>query len=51
MLLMGHMMFDCDTFAWKAEEYPVKVQAFLCNTERMFGTKEGEFRDFMEMFQ
>ncbi|MFT4146986.1 MAG: TetR/AcrR family transcriptional regulator [Mobilitalea sp.] len=51
VLLMGHMMFDCDTFGWKAEDYPRKVQAFLCNAERMFGTKEGEFQGFMEMFQ
>jgi AcrR family transcriptional regulator len=51
ILLMGHMMFDCDTFMWKAEEYPVKVKAFLCNAERMFGAKEGEFQGFMEMFQ
>ncbi len=50
MLLMGHMMFECDTFMWKAEEYQVKVQAFLCNAERMFGAKEGEFQGFMEMF-
>jgi AcrR family transcriptional regulator len=51
MLLMGHMMFDCDTFAWKPEEYPVKIRAFLCNAERIFGTKEGEFQSFMEMFR
>ena len=51
LLLMGHMMFDCDTFMWKAEEYPVKIQAFLCNAERMFGAKEGEFQGFMEMFK
>ncbi|WP_342757423.1 TetR/AcrR family transcriptional regulator [Kineothrix sedimenti] len=51
LLLMGHMMFDCDTFLWKAEEYPVKVKAFLCNAERMFGAKEGEFQEFMEMFE
>ena len=51
MLLMGHMMFECDTFMWKAEEYQVKVQAFLCNAERMFGAKEGEFQGFMELFQ
>ncbi len=50
MLLMGHMMFDCDTFGWKSEEYPIKVQAFLCNAERMFGTKEGELKCFMEMW-
>lgn len=51
MLLMGHMMFDCDTFEWKSDEVPVKVQAFLYNAERMFGAKEGEFQGFMEMFQ
>jgi hypothetical protein len=51
VLLLGHMMFECDTFMWKPEEYPVKVQAFLCNAERMFGTKKGEFQGFMEMFQ
>ena len=51
ILLMGHMMFDCDTFMWAAEEYPVKIQAFLCNAERMFGAKEGEFQALMEMFQ
>lgn len=50
ILLMGHMMFDCDTFQWSEEEYPQKIQAFLCNTERMFGTKSGEFQSFMEMF-
>ncbi len=51
LLLMGHMMFDCDTFEWKSEEYPVKVRAFLCNAERILGTKEGEFQVFMEMFK
>lgn len=51
MLLMGHMMFDCNTFMWKAEEFPVKIQAYLCNAERIFGTKEGEFQSFIEMFQ
>ncbi|MDF2845500.1 MAG: Transcriptional regulator, TetR family [Herbinix sp.] len=51
ILLMGHMMFDCDTYEWIAEDYPRKVQAFLCNAERIFGTKEGEFQVFMEMFQ
>jgi Transcriptional regulator len=50
ILLMGHMMFDCETFEWAAEEYPVKIQAFLCNTERILGTKEGEFSGFIEMF-
>lgn len=50
ILLLGHMMFDCDTFEWKPEEYLLKVKAFLCNAERILGTKEGEFKGFMEMF-
>lgn len=51
MLLMGHMMFDSNIFMWKAEEFPVKIQAYLCNAERIFGTKEGEFQAFMKMFK
>lgn len=51
MLLLGHMMFDCNIFMWKEEEFPVKIQAYLCNAERIFGTKEGEFQAFMKMFK
>jgi AcrR family transcriptional regulator len=50
ILLLGHMMFDCDTFEWKMEEYPQKIQAFLCHAERMLGTKEGELSGFLQMF-
>ncbi len=50
ILLLGYMMFDCDVFAWKMEDYPKKVQAFLCNAERMLGTKEGELKEFIQMF-
>lgn len=50
ILLLGHMMFDCDVFEWKMEDYPRKVQAFLCNAERMLGTKEGELKVFLQMF-
>jgi len=50
ILLLGHMMFDCDVFEWEMEEYPKKIQAFLCNAERMLGTKEGELKEFMQMF-
>ncbi len=50
ILLMEHMMFDCDTFDWKEEEYPIKAQAFLYNVERILGTKKGEFQVFMDMF-
>lgn len=49
-LLLGHMMFDCDVFEWKMEDYPRKIQAFLCNAERMLGTKEGELKEFIRMF-
>lgn len=51
ILLLGHMLFDCDTFDWKPEEYPIKVQAFLCNMERMLGTKDGELQSLMQMFE
>ena len=50
ILLLGHMMFDCDVFQWKMEDYPRKIQAFLCNVERMLGTKEGELKEFIQMF-
>lgn len=50
ILLLGHMMFDCDVFEWKREDYPRKIQAFLCNAERMLGTKEGELKEFIQMF-
>lgn len=50
ILLLGHMMFDCDVFKWKMEDYPRKIQAFLCNAERMLGTKEGELKEFIRMF-
>lgn len=50
ILLMGHMMFDCDVFDWKTEEYPKKIQAFLCHAERMLGTKEGELNSLLQMF-
>ncbi len=50
ILLLGHMMFDCDTFQWKQEEYPRKVQAFLANSEKMLGTKEGELQSLIQMF-
>lgn len=50
ILLLGHMMFDCDVFEWKMEDYPRKIQAFLCNAERMLGTKEGELKVLLQMF-
>ena len=50
ILLLGHMMFDCDVFEWKMEDYPRKIQAFLCNAEKMLGTKEGELQELLRMF-
>jgi len=50
ILLLGHMMFDCDIFEWEMQAYPKKIQAFLCNAERMLGTKEGELEEFLQMF-
>jgi len=50
ILLLGHMMFDCEVFQWKMEDYPKKIQAFLCNAERMLGTKEGELQVLLQMF-
>lgn len=50
ILLLGHMMFDCDVFGWEIEKYPKKIQAFLCNAERMLGTKEGELKEFLRLF-
>lgn len=50
ILLLGHMMFDCDVFEWEMESYPRKIQAFLCNVEKLLGTKEGELKEFAKMF-
>jgi AcrR family transcriptional regulator len=50
ILLLGHMMFDCDVFQWKVEDYPRKIKAFLYNLEKLLGTKEGELNVFLQMF-
>lgn len=50
ILLLGHMMFDCDVFEWDTDEYPKKIQAFLSNTEKLLGVKEGELNVFLQMF-
>lgn len=51
ILLLGHMMFDCDVFQWKMEEYPRKIKAFLSNVEKLLGTKEGELSVLLQMFR
>lgn len=50
ILLLGHMMFDCDVFEWEMAEYPKKIQAFLCNVEKLLGAQEGSLKEFMRMF-
>ena len=50
VLLLGHMMFDCDVFQWEMEDYPRKIKAFLFNVEKLLGTKEGELNVFLQMF-
>jgi AcrR family transcriptional regulator len=50
ILLLGHMMFDCDVFQWEMEDYPRKIKAFLFNVEKLLGTKEGELNVFLQMF-
>lgn len=50
ILLLGHMMFDCDVFEWEMEEYPKKIQAFLFNVEKILGTREGELNVLLQMF-
>lgn len=51
LLLLGHMMFDCDTFAWEKEKYPIKIKAFLSNAEKIMVTKKGAFDHFLKMFE
>lgn len=51
LLLLGHMMFDCDTFAWEKEQYPIKIKAFLSNAEKIMGTERGVFDHFLKMFE
>lgn len=50
VLLLGHMMFDCDVFGWEREDYPKKIKAFLFNVEKLLGTKEGELNVLLQMF-
>lgn len=50
ILLLGHMMFDCDVFQWEAADYPRKIQAFLSNAERMLGTETGKLQELIQLF-
>lgn len=47
ILLLGHMMFDCDVFGWEKEVYPKKIQAYLSNVERIVGMNKGELNGFL----
>ncbi len=50
ILLLGHMLFDCNIMDWERESYPQKIRGFLVNMERMLGTREGQLNDFLQMF-
>lgn len=50
LLLLGHMMFDCDVFQWAKEDYARKIKAFLFNAEKLLGAKEGDLSVFLQMF-
>lgn len=50
ILLLGHMLFDCNVMEWEMDVYPQKIQAFLANIERLLGAKEGELNGFSQMF-
>ncbi len=50
ILLLSHMLFDCNPLHWTPEEYPYKLQAFLANCDKVLGTKAGECLDALNMF-
>lgn len=50
ILLLGHMLFDSNIMDWEMADYPIKIQGFLANMERMLGTEAGELEDFLQMF-
>ncbi|WP_373482940.1 TetR/AcrR family transcriptional regulator [Acetobacterium sp.] len=50
ILLLGHMLFDSNIMDWEMADYPIKIQGFLANMERMLGTRAGELEDFLQMF-
>nr|WP_320025342.1 TetR/AcrR family transcriptional regulator [uncultured Acetobacterium sp.] len=50
ILLLGHMLFDSNIMEWEMDVFPQKIQAYLCNIERLLGTKEGELNGFLQMF-
>jgi AcrR family transcriptional regulator len=50
ILLLGHMLFDCNIMDWEMADYPAKIKGFLANMERMLGTGAGELKDFLQMF-
>ncbi len=50
ILLLSHMLFDCNPLHWAPEEYPYKLQAFLANCDKVLGTKAGECLDTLNMF-
>jgi len=51
LLLLGHMLFDSNTFAWSMEQYPKKIQAFISTMEKVLGTSKGELVGLLALFQ
>lgn len=50
ILLLGHMFFDCNICDWQVEEFPVKIQSYLSNIEKMCGVEKGKLQSFKAMF-
>jgi AcrR family transcriptional regulator len=50
MLTAALVLFDDGYFHWKPEELAVKIPAFLCGVERIFGAEKGSFADFVQAF-
>lgn len=50
ILLLGHLLFDCNILDWEMDVFPQKIEGFLTNMERMLGAREGELKDFLQMF-
>lgn len=49
ILLLAHMLFDCNSCHWTSEEYPHKLEAFLTNCDKVLGTKAEDFKKAAEM--
>ncbi len=50
ILLLAHMLFDCNPCHWSPEEYPYKLKAFLSNCDKVLETKSEDFSSMTEIF-